>query len=133
MFTDAAHFALDAANLPALQETLSQLLAESVDIASALTSTHFVEGFLAVVLAQGKQATPVHDLLRELGFARHARPLLLAFEAALANRPEMLTELEPEVQRAAQLMFNRLSVLAGCVATDKEAVKRPKSARKNAR
>ena len=82
-----------------------------------------------MVLAQGKQATAVLDLLRELGFSRHARPLLLAFEAAVENRPDMLTELEPEVQRAAQLMFDRLSVPTGSVETDKPAAKRPKKAR----
>ena len=127
--TNTDKLALNAANLPALQESLSQLLVESVDIASALASTHFVEGFLAVVLAQGKQSTAVLDLLRELGFARHARPLLLAFEAAAAKRPDMLTELEPEVQRAAQLMFERLSVPTGSVETDKPAAKRQKKAR----
>ena len=121
--------ALDAADLLALHEALSQLLVKSVDIASALASTHFVEGFLAVVLAQGKQSTAVLDLLRELGFARHARPLLLAFEAAVENRPDMLTELEPEVQRAALLMFERLSVPTGSVETDKPADKRQKKAR----
>ena len=128
VFVNAAKLALDAANLPVLQETLSQLLAESVDIASALTSTHFVEDFLAAVLAQGKQATAVLDLLRELGFARHARPLLLAFEAAVSKRPDMLDELEPEVQRAAQLMFERLSVPTGSVKTNKPAAKRQKKA-----
>jgi tetratricopeptide (TPR) repeat protein len=112
VFANAAKLALDAANLPALQEALSQLLDESRDIATALASTHFVEAFLVEVLAQGKQAASVLDLLRELGFARHARPLLLAFEAAVANRPDMLTELEPEVQRAALRMFERLSTPA---------------------
>jgi tetratricopeptide (TPR) repeat protein len=128
VFTNAAKLALDAANLPALREALSQLLAESVDIPSALASTHFVEGFLAEVLAQGKQAAAVLDLLRELGFARHARPLLLAFEAAVANRPDMLAELEPEVQRAALRMFERLSAPTGEVPgkTAKATVKRTK-------
>ena len=128
VLTNAAKLALDAENLPALQETLRQLLAESADIASALASTHFVEGFLAGVLAQGKQAAAVLDLLRELGFARHARPLLLAFEAAVANRPDMLTELEPEVQRAALRMFERLSAPTAPVPgkAAKAAVKRTK-------
>lgn len=80
MLTNAALLALHAA--------LSQVLAESVDIASALASTHFVEGFLAVVPTRGKQATAVPDLLRELGFVRHARPLLLAFEAALTGKAD---------------------------------------------
>ena len=123
-----AQFALETSNSPKLQDALSRLLSESVDIASALASTHFVEDFLAVVLAQGKQATPVLELLRELGFSRHARPLLLAFEAAAAKRPDMLTELEPEVQRAAQLMFERLSVPTGSAKTNKPAAKRQKKA-----
>ena len=126
VFTNAAKMALDAANLPKLRGAFSQLLSESVDIASALASMHFVEGFLAVVLAKEKQAAAVLELLRELGFVRHARPLLLAFEAAVAKRPDMLTELEPEVQSAAQRMFERLTVPTGSGGTDKPAGKRQK-------
>ncbi|GAB7268534.1 hypothetical protein DZS_02680 [Dickeya ananatis] len=46
--------------------------------------------------------------LRELGFEKHARPLLLAFEAINENRQEMLDALEPEVQGAAKRMWKRL-------------------------
>ena len=109
VLTDTARKALDAADLIALRDALGRLLAESFDIASALTSTFFVEDFLAMVLAQGKQALAVQTILRELGFGRHARPLLLAYEAAVANRPDMLGELEPEVQVAAKHMFDRLT------------------------
>ena len=106
--TDAARQALETGKLPALHAALGQLLAESVDLAAALVSEPFIEGFLAKVVAQGQQAAAVLDALRELGYAKHARPLLLAFEAAMKNRPDMLGELEPEVQHAARLMFDRL-------------------------
>ena len=105
---EAARQALETGDLPALHAALAQLLTESVDLAAALVSKPFIEDFLAKVLAQGKQPAAVLEALRELGFAKHARPLLLAFEAAMNNRPDMLTELEPEVQRAAHLMFDRL-------------------------
>lgn len=68
----------------------------------------FVENFLAKVPRQGKQAVAVLEALRELGFAKLARPLLLAFEAAMDYRSYMLAELEPEVQRATRLMFDWL-------------------------
>ncbi|MDB5868328.1 MAG: hypothetical protein JWP96_660 [Polaromonas sp.] len=108
--TDAARQALETDNLPALHAVLGQLLAESVDLASALVSKPFIEDFLAKVLAQGQQAAAVLDALRDLGYAKHARPLLLAFEAVMKNRPDMLGELEPEVQHAARLMFDRLNM-----------------------
>ena len=129
VLSNSAKRTMDARDWPALHNALSKLLAESVDIASALASTHFVEDFLASALVQDDHANAVLELLRELGFATHARPLLLAFEAAVSKRPDMLTELEPEVQRAAQLMFERLSVPTGSVKTNKPAAKRPKKAR----
>lgn len=105
---DSARQALEAGDLPALHGALAQLLADSVDLAAALVSKPFIEDFLAKVLTQKKQAAALLEALRELGFAKQARPLLLAFEAAMNNRPDMLTELEPELQRAARLMFDRL-------------------------
>ncbi len=62
-----------------------------------------------------QQGTTLLAALRAQGYERYTRPLLLAFEAALTNRPDMLAELEPEVQTAAQRMFARLT---GKVATD---------------
>jgi len=124
--TGAARQALAAGNLPALRDALGRLLTESADLASALVSKHFVEDFLAPMLTQGGQATAVLDMLRNLDYGKHARPLLLAFEAAVANRPDMLSELEPEVQRAARLMFDRLT---GRTNKRKPAVKRPRRAR----
>lgn len=106
--SDSARQALETDDLPALHTALAQLLAESVDLAAALVSKPFIEDFLAKVLTQEKQAAVVLEALRELGFAKQARPLLLAFEAAMNNHPDMLAELEPEVQRAARLMFDRL-------------------------
>lgn len=99
--------ALAAGDVPALRAAIAKLLAESVDIATALASTAMVEDFLAPALAQHATLLPV---LRELDFAKHARPLLLAAEAIAANRLQMLDELEPELQRAAKHMAQRLQV-----------------------
>ena len=73
-----------------------------------LTSTAFIEDFLAPLLHNTRQAEMLLAALRAQGFDRHARPLLLAFEAALSHRPEMLAELEPEVRGASQRVYERL-------------------------
>lgn len=105
----AAQQALDADNPHAIRAALNRLLAESDDIAAALVSEHFVKGFLAPALAGGKNAATVLDLLHDLGFEKHARPLLLAFEAAMEKHPDKLADIEPEIQGAAQLMCRRLT------------------------
>lgn len=106
--TSNALQALEASNASALRDALNQLFTASTDLPSALVNGHFVESFLAVVLQQA-QATTVRDILVDLGITRHARPLLLAFEAAIENRPDMLRELEPEIQSAALQMYKRLT------------------------
>jgi tetratricopeptide (TPR) repeat protein len=103
-----AQQALEAGNTSAVHEALAKLLAESVDIAAALASEPMVENFLAPALTH--HATQVLPLLRELDFAKHARPLLLAAEAVAANRLQMLDELEPELQSAARRMAKRLTL-----------------------
>ncbi len=105
---DAARQALETSNQPALREALSRLLAESPDIAATLVSTQFVENFLAPLLKNAQYAKTVLNAMRELGYEKHARPMLLAFEAALTNRPDMLAELEPEIQGATKHMYERL-------------------------
>lgn len=107
--TDAAKQALEASSKPALCEALARLPAESPDIAATLVSTQFVESFLAPLLKNSLHAKAVLDAMREVGYEKHARPMLLAFEAALSNRPDMLAELEPEIQVATKIMFERLS------------------------
>jgi tetratricopeptide (TPR) repeat protein len=107
-YTSAARRALDAGDLPALREALGSLLAGADGIATILVSESFVEGFLALVLAD-RHGTALLAVLRELGFEKHARPLLLALEAAIENRADKLAELEPEVSAAAQQMFERLN------------------------
>jgi Tfp pilus assembly protein PilF len=121
LVADARHV-LVAGNLSALRNVFSKLLTEPADLAYALVSKHFVEDFLAPLLAQREQAKHVLETLRSLDYAKHARPLLLAFEAAVEDRSEMLSELEPEVQRAAQRMFERLT---GRKAERKTPIKRP--------
>ncbi|WPD74061.1 tetratricopeptide repeat protein [Dickeya fangzhongdai] len=100
--------ALEVDNWQAVSETLRRLLSETSDIAAALVSLGFVEDFLAVILSDHQKAAQLLSTLRELGFEKHARPLLLAFEAINENRQEMLDALEPEVQGAAKRMWKRL-------------------------
>jgi len=121
----AALQALAAGSMSALRAALSRLLAEADDLAAALVSEHFIEGFLAPVLAGGLSAATLLELLRELGYEKHARPLLLAFEAAMEKRPDKLADIEPEIQGAAQHMYERLSGGA-----KKRATRRRKSAPK---
>lgn len=109
----AARQALDDGNQHALHDALGRLIADHGVIAASLVSAHFVENFLATVLADGHMATVVLTTMRDLGYEKHARPLLLAFEAAIEDRPAMLAELEPEVQTAATRMFERLRAGTG--------------------
>lgn len=51
-------------------------------------------------------------LLHGVGYDRHARPLLLAFEAAIDGKPELLDALEPETRNAAKRMYERLTKAA---------------------
>ncbi|MCK9388549.1 MAG: tetratricopeptide repeat protein [Sulfuritalea sp.] len=115
----------------ALRDALARLLADSADIAAALVSAHFVEGFLAPVLASGQGAAALLDLLRDLGYEKHARPLLLAFEAAMENCPDKLVDIEPEVQAAAQLMLERLTAPKKPKLVAKRATRRRKPALKD--
>ncbi|MES9902835.1 MAG: hypothetical protein ABW168_09140, partial [Sedimenticola sp.] len=106
---EAVRQALDTRDPAALRDALSRLLDESPDIAASLVSKAFVEELLAPLLADEKKALAVLDTMRGLGYEKHARPMLLAFEAALHNLEEMLTELEPEIQVATTRMFKRLT------------------------
>lgn len=101
--------ALELNNLSALRKALSQLFIDDLDTPTALASKAFVEKLLAPILQQGEHAITVRDILLDLGLARHARPLLLAYAAALEKRPEMLEVLEPEIKGAAKLMYKRLT------------------------
>lgn len=101
---------LIAGNDQALGEVLSHFLTDSVDLPHALVSERFVEEFLARQLTDKSRAGKLLKFLRSQGYEKHGRPLLLAFEAALSSRPEMLDELEPEIRNAAHIMFERLTV-----------------------
>jgi Flp pilus assembly protein TadD/DNA-binding MarR family transcriptional regulator len=109
---------LDAGSQAAVLDALAVLLAESEDVAAALVSTAFVEEFLAPLLTDRKKASAVFDAMRSLGYEKHARPLLLAFEAAKEKQQNMLAELEPEIRDAAKRMFDRLSKVDPSVKTD---------------
>lgn len=108
VWVNAAHKALDAGDHAGLHNALARLLTDSEDIAVALVSEQFIEGFLATVLMDDSVAPAVLAEMRCLGYEKHARPLMLAFETVLEKRADMLDELEPELQGATKQMFERL-------------------------
>ncbi|MFZ6873316.1 hypothetical protein ACO0LF_14775 [Undibacterium sp. Di27W] len=97
--------AFNTLEIAGVQETLESLTA-NIDL---LVSTEFVEKYLASLLKIPASATRVLDEMRKLGYDKYARPLILAFEAALEDRADMLTELAPELQGATMHMYARLT------------------------
>lgn len=91
---------------------LESMLAMVDDIPNTAVTQPFVEDFLAPLLANRTQAASVLGLLHGLGYDRHARPLLLAFEAAVEDKPDLLDVLEPETRNAAKRMYERLTKAA---------------------
>ena len=126
----SARQAIQAGDLPGAREALRQLLAESADFAAAGASSDFVEEFLAPLLTNASQARAVLNLLRDLGYAVAAQPLLLALEAAVEGRRDMLDVLVPEVKKAALRMYERLTGQADTLRVPKKTASRRKSARK---
>lgn len=110
--TIAATRALSVGSFADTRAALDKLLADAADLPTALASQAFVEDFLAPLLANPTQAASVLGLLHGLGYDRHARPLLLAFEAAIDGKPELLDALEPETRNAAKRMYERLTKAA---------------------
>jgi len=108
----AATRALGAGSFAETRAALEKLLADAEDVPTALVSQAFVEGFLSALLANPTQAASVLGLLHGVGYDRHARPLLLAFEAAIDGKPELLDALEPETRNAAKRMYQRLTKAA---------------------
>ena len=105
---DASQQALQLGNLSAVRESLNELLLRVEDISATLAGDAFIEDVLAPALADEHKALAVLGLLWGLGYDKHARPLLLAFEAAVEKRPEALEDLEPEVRAAARRLYQRL-------------------------
>jgi len=110
--TTTATQALAARSFTDTRAALEALLADADDIPTALVSPAFVEDFLAPLLANRTQAASVLGLLHGLGYDRHARPLLLAFEAEVEDKPALLDALEPETRNAAKRMYERLTKTA---------------------
>lgn len=106
--SNALRQALITMDLAALQAALTQLLGASVDVAASLVSRAFVEELLAPLLADKKEAEVVLQAMRDSGYEKYARPMLLAFEVALYGREAMLEELEPEIKTATRRIFERL-------------------------
>lgn len=107
--TDAARAALAKGDQLALIDALSCLLADPLNTALALVEDLFITGFLVPVLADVDAASNVFMVMRKLGYEKHARPLLLAFEAIMEHRVDMLDQLEPEMQDATRRMYVRLA------------------------
>lgn len=105
--SQAARQALVLADPAKLSEALAELLAYPDLLVGVWVSFDFVEGFLATLLT-GNQGGLVLQTMYALGFDKSARPLLLAFEAALTKDAAKLADLEPEVQGAARRMHKRL-------------------------
>jgi tetratricopeptide (TPR) repeat protein/DNA-binding MarR family transcriptional regulator len=105
---EASQQAVQTGNLSAVRESLNELLLQAEDISTTLAGGAFIEDVLAPALADEHKASAVLGMLWGLGYDKHARPLLLAFEAAVESRPEALEDLEPEVRAAARHMYQRL-------------------------
>lgn len=96
-------------NMTAMREAFAALIAGSDDdIAATLASKPIVEELLGQALADSRQATTLLGVMQELGFDKYARPLLLAYAAAVENRRDALDELEPEIRSASHRMYERL-------------------------
>lgn len=106
---EATQQAMQTGNLSAVRESLNDLLLQAEDISATLAGGAFIEDVLVPALADEHKASAVLGLLWGLGYDKHARPLLLAFEAAVENSPEALEYLEPEVRAAARRMYERLT------------------------
>lgn len=106
---EAIKEALQISDLSKLRQSLNELLGKADDLAATLNDEAFVERVLTPVLPDEHKAAQVLGLLWGLGYDKHARPLLLAFEAAVKKRPEALEDLEPEIRGAAQRMYARLT------------------------
>ena len=106
-----ARKALQLGDLAATRDALAELLSKREDLAAILAGTDIVEDTLAATLTDDRKAATMLGMLWWLGFDKYARPLLLAFEAAVQKRPESLDDLEPEVRGAARRLYDRL--LAG--------------------
>lgn len=100
--------------LDAEYEASQQGIPEYLDgCLNALLSKEFIEDFLVTALQTPTSAALILNKMRKLGYEKHARPLILAFEAALEDKEDMLTELEPELQGATLHMYARLTGTAG--------------------
>lgn len=100
--------ALADGDLQAVKDSLADILAQADDVPATLASPAFVQGLLGQALANPKHAAAMGEMLKELGLDKTARPLLLAYEAALENQEAALDALEPEVRLAAKLLYGQL-------------------------
>lgn len=105
----AARMALHDGNKAALHDALSRVLSGSPDVAAAVVSPIFVEEFLSATLSDKQQCRMVLIELQGNGWLASAAPLVMAFEAAVMDKADRLSEVAPEYRKAATHMFNRLT------------------------
>ena len=126
--------ALADGDLQAAKDSLAGILAQGDDVPAVLASPAFVQGLLGQALANPRHAAAMGEMLKELGLDKTARPLLLAYEAALENQEAALDALEPEVRLAAKLLYGQL--IAGrdaCIDAQKTERQKPHRAAGRAR
>jgi Flp pilus assembly protein TadD/energy-coupling factor transporter ATP-binding protein EcfA2 len=109
IFVSDALTALKQKDKDCLNQVMLNLQHKLLNLPRGLASESFVEEFLKISLNDASQAKAVINSLREMNCEKHSRPLLLAFEAALANQRASLKDLEPELQAAAERMYQRLT------------------------
>ncbi len=88
---------------------LADLIHSSDSVSTMAVSPAFVEGFLSALLDKEEIAKDVLEIMRDANLEVSAKPLLLAFEAAINSNPTALGDLEPELQGAAKHMYSRLT------------------------
>lgn len=95
-------------DLSAIEVILLSLFENVGSVRDVALNSVFVEEFLFRLLEHKKLAEGVLILLRNSGFDREARPLLLAFEAAISSGLQSIENLEPEVKSATLHMYRRI-------------------------
>lgn len=100
---------LESGDFVAAHTILDDLIRSSKNITAMAVSPNFVEGFLSALLYNESIANYVLKIMRDANLEVSAKPLLLAFEAAINSNPTALGELEPELQGAAKHMYSRLT------------------------
>lgn len=93
----------------AVRAALTEFLTRSDAVLEILAGDVFLDRLLVPALATADQAQTLLRILLDLGFDKIARPLLMAFEAAVLREPKSLDSLEPEVRDVAKRIHSALA------------------------